>query len=317
MIEKPTVFVLGAGASRPYGFPTAFELNKNICEGVWNERYIEGLEEFNVDLKYQARELAERLAKATISIDRWLAGKPEKDLIIGRYLIARALMELEDEGAFRRAYLAGRDWYADLWDRLYSGSLEKLAGNQVTFITFNYDRSLEQALMIKMQNTTLKSPEECADMIALHIPIIHVHGQLGRLPWQTHSEWRELTPRPYETKCDLKTVFKCAGNIKIIGETDGKTPEYAQARGALKKAKRIHFLGFGYNAENLQRLHVDHFDEPPAPPAGTYFGLGEWARQQLAGVQNPFGFLIETTSHGHETVTDYFHNMIPGWDEFL
>ena len=30
MITEKTVFILGAGASKPYGFPTALELRKDI-----------------------------------------------------------------------------------------------------------------------------------------------------------------------------------------------------------------------------------------------------------------------------------------------
>ena len=30
MLEKKTVFILGAGASKPYNFPTAIELSKDV-----------------------------------------------------------------------------------------------------------------------------------------------------------------------------------------------------------------------------------------------------------------------------------------------
>ena len=32
MIERPTLFVLGAGASEPYGYPTGAELRRYICD---------------------------------------------------------------------------------------------------------------------------------------------------------------------------------------------------------------------------------------------------------------------------------------------
>jgi hypothetical protein len=32
MIDTETVFILGAGASKPYGYPTGYELKEFICE---------------------------------------------------------------------------------------------------------------------------------------------------------------------------------------------------------------------------------------------------------------------------------------------
>ncbi len=38
MIEVPTVLILGAGASNPYGFPLGWDLLKKMCEVLADER---------------------------------------------------------------------------------------------------------------------------------------------------------------------------------------------------------------------------------------------------------------------------------------
>jgi hypothetical protein len=37
MITKPTLFILGAGASIPYGFPSGWDLRNRICAEATNE----------------------------------------------------------------------------------------------------------------------------------------------------------------------------------------------------------------------------------------------------------------------------------------
>ncbi len=46
--------------------------------------------------------------------------------------------------------------------------------------------------------------------------------------------------------------------IKIIHEDISADPEYEKAHEILSTAKRIYFLGFGYNSVNYNRLQIDN-----------------------------------------------------------
>ena len=97
-----TVFILGAGASVPYGYPTGFELNEKIKNFLLNRPESLGVaaksqfEEFKVlfDLEYTIENLKkfyDALSKSvTISIDKFLENRPDL-LELGRMLIVYEL----------------------------------------------------------------------------------------------------------------------------------------------------------------------------------------------------------------------------------
>ncbi|HET8580462.1 MAG TPA: hypothetical protein VFL31_05635 [Nitrospiraceae bacterium] len=101
MLSRRTVLVLGAGASRPYGFPTGKELIKLIHEGTRKpsrhlaEELIECgfqfdlIQEFGRDLKLSS----------LASIDAFLEHR-KKFRDVGKAAIAAVLIPLEKETSF-------------------------------------------------------------------------------------------------------------------------------------------------------------------------------------------------------------------------
>ena len=61
-------------------------------------------------------------------------------------------------------------------------SIETIFEN-VAFITFNYDRSLEFFLLTTLKNRYQKTEQECAAKLK-NIPIVHLYGKLALLPWE-------------------------------------------------------------------------------------------------------------------------------------
>ena len=99
-------------------------------------------------------------------------------LDVGKALIAAELIVCERETAlFRRD---GKSWYEYLFNELSTNFCD-FEKNQLSILTFNYDRSLEHYLLTSLQNSYDKSIEECAEKLS-KIPIIHLHGDLGALP---------------------------------------------------------------------------------------------------------------------------------------
>ena len=148
MIDIETVFILGAGASNPYGYPTGKGLCDDICSNFKsnfhniiksdndNTRYKIG------NLIYDPDKFCRNLEDAhTPSIDLWLARNPDFSHI-GKLAIILSIFDAERKSKFREDIESGQDWYSYLYHRMTSSlvdpdSYKNFRTNKVTFITFN------------------------------------------------------------------------------------------------------------------------------------------------------------------------------------
>jgi hypothetical protein len=177
MIRTPTVLVLGAGASKPYGYPLGRELVNTIVKNVLN---------FDSDLSKELdhvprviwRRFGEALkASASPSIDAFLESRPDF-IDIGRYAIAFELLRCEKPEIFYEK----DDWYHYLYDKMRDPNrFESFGESKISIITFNYDRSLEFFLYTALKHSFQENFGELVQNFR-KIPIIHVHGQLGQSP---------------------------------------------------------------------------------------------------------------------------------------
>jgi hypothetical protein len=144
--------------------------------------------------------------------------------------------------------------------------------NKLSVITYNYDRSLEQFLFTALKHTHGKSDEECAEVTAA-IPIIHLHGWLGPI----HGERGKTVPYESDTELSPLKVKYCAQNIRIISEPIDidKDTAFTRAREAIRQARRLAFLGFGFNETNLERLRLKGLMAKPANVFASTYGLGK------------------------------------------
>ena len=126
--------------------------------------------------------------------------------------------------------------------------------NKLRVITFNYDRSLEHFLFTSLKESYDKKDEDCAEVLS-KIPIIHVYGSLGRLHWQPGSG--SIVPYGFENR--IEHIKKASENIMLLDRDGTWTGGFDRAHEVLHDAKRIYFLGFGFNPTNLERLEM----EPP------------------------------------------------------
>ena len=101
------------------------------------------------------------------------------------------------------------------------------------------------------------------------IPIIHLHGRLGYLPWE------HPTGRDFNTVIDEEVLRKCIDQIKIIHEdiTDGRDADFEKAKRLLEWAEKIYFMGFGFNNLNGERLGIANISENKS--VATAFGLSQ------------------------------------------
>jgi len=145
-----------------------------------------------------------------------------------------------------------------LYDRLKS-SFEKFNQNNIAFITFNYDRSLEQFLFGAIKSQFGKHSYECSNMLK-RISIVHLYGQLDPLPWQS------VQGVSYSSVDGISIRIKNARkNIKLISdERDiNNSEEFKQAYELIKWSEKIYFLGFGFDEINIERLNINLMKDKP------------------------------------------------------
>ena len=270
MIETPTVFVLGAGASVPYGYPTGAGLRSLVLQGLKgkHELPLRCMEE--EDLKRLGAECAISLEKSKkTAVDAFLEHRREFEKV-GKLVMACELLDCEDEGKmFSEKEIPG-DWLTYLLSGM-DGPFDLFGCNAVSFITFNYDRVVEHVMFNAAKHRYGKSDEECKAVIK-EIPFVHVHGSLGPLPWQ------DTEGRPYGGPMGPPEVKLAADQIKIVCEGAENDPEFRRAQILIHDAKRIYFLGFGYNMDNVERLHLGGCKEG-ARICGLTFGFSKRERE--------------------------------------
>src|SRR5439155_7883729 len=140
------------------------------------------------------------------------------------------------------------DWYLYLSERLNS-SFDEFENNKLSIITFNYDRSLEHYLFTSLLNWHGKSVDDCIEKFK-NVPIIHVYGQLGKIPYPQRGCRQYLPFGEDETKVHGAVVVASQG-ITLLHE---KESELQEVHNLLTAAERVCFLGFSYHPLNLARL---------------------------------------------------------------
>jgi hypothetical protein len=164
-----------------------------------------------------------------------------------------------------------------------NGPFADFGKNRVSFITFNYDRVVEHFLFTALQNSYGKTDKECASQVAA-IPIIHLHGAMGLLPWQQNNG---TGVRAFEPVVNANTVEVAMGGIKIIHEAldSSRDKDFQSAKELLAKAVRVYFLGFGFGETNSERLGLRAL--PNNVMYATGYQLTDHERNRLRQRSNP------------------------------
>lgn len=306
MIKKSTVFILGAGASIPYGYPSGETL---VTETV-NELLSQGtLFEICRKLDFTEQQIINFAKALSRSGDKSIDAFLERNsafIKLGKVVITLKLIEKEDE---KYLFSPGDDkWYGDLVNELKSSSVDGF-DNNVSFLTFNYDRSFDHYLFVSIKNSyeELKYDKQCAEIVN-NIPIIHLHGQIGKLPWQANegigrqysNSFKEIevikrilsVNEAYYSRDELTEarsyILKVSEQIKIIYEKElDRDSGFQDAKNLLDKSNNIYFLGFGYHDDNLRRLNISEISPSIKRNIdGTSYGLGAAKRKHVKFVSN-------------------------------
>ncbi|MBI3986762.1 MAG: hypothetical protein HY343_07575 [Lentisphaerae bacterium] len=291
MITKQTVFILGAGASAPYGFPLGKELVDRIIhelnpEPTDNRKAIECICKAadnywsSVDLEDFRKSL---VTSREQSIDAFLQHHPNF-MRQGKAAIAWMLLNAESSNAQLRPSKEhkDKDWYPQLRD-LLSASFDEFQNNKAAFLTFNFDRSLEQFLF-----TTLSSrqsgkarPADWAAKLRECLPIVHLHGELGIHPAFAESDDKEVVEFGASvTPASLRAASRRIRNVHDSVDLDSD-PAFQQAYRLISQADFICFLGFAYDERNIAKLRLRLHCKGVAVIFGTGMDLTKEERARI------------------------------------
>lgn len=296
MLKGSYVFIIGAGAGKPYGLPTGKELYLHLQQACYfpHGDYADAATYFRQELKLTSG----------VSIDKYININAARFKHIGALSIAAAIHFYEKESCSLMPpyYLPKGDWMTYLFEKMHRGlntpeDLLKLhENNHVAFITFNYDRSLENFLfsvlwgLIKNSKTKIDAETQWKAVTGVikQIPIIHVYGKIGKLPWEDDR---------YESGLfcagDVVSYGHDAGGgrfnllagrtykmIDLIYEERKNNPEIERAKELISSSDRVFFLGFGYDENNLSILNLPGSLSGKGV-VGTAFHTTEKERQQI------------------------------------
>ena len=294
MIKKKTVFVLGAGASAPYGFP----LGNDLLDEVWQK--LLGQHEQAAGFADSIRDAGPFTQKDTdsfgqalrgagrYSIDEFLVGHRQYREI-GKMAIARLLMPREDDEKLNFDHpgpgegKVDRRWYRYCFDKLLASAKGpcSLDSNNLKIITFNFDRSFERALFKFVQENCVQDRNDKeAARITQQVPVYHIHGQLGAPNWLGDSNLATTDMRrSYGAGVGAESLQQCAKAIRIFDDEVESEPTLENAREALSEAETVCFLGFSYHPSYLAKLRLPTFRQ--ATVHGTTFGMDSGPQRRV------------------------------------
>jgi hypothetical protein len=275
MFTKPTVLILGAGASAEVQLPIGSRLKELIGSALdfrfsfngqtsgdpvlletLRKRYGRDLETYTI-----AGGEFSKVVSSFVSIDEALhyySGRPEV-VLLGKLAIARLILQAErgsvlySQGPYTKAKLDGthNTWMPHFLSMASSGlTMREMdrAFRNVTLINFNYDRSVEYYLYVALQER-LNLSADLAQAAADGLKVIRPYGSVGLPSW--HPQGMPYGGHEYENHIDF---FKSAEGIRTYTEQNIGGETLTGIRESLEAARLVLILGFGFHDQNIALL---------------------------------------------------------------
>lgn len=282
MFKSKTVFVVGAGASCEAGLPSGEKLKGQIAD-LLDIRFEDGFNQNSGDRQitqalreavmtpegragdinpylYKAWRIRDVVPAAAISIDNYLDAH-QGDLameLCGKLAIVRSILNAESQSKLKYQE-RGVDRFnlRDLMGSWYVGFFQMLTENvskaniknifdNVSIITFNYDRCIEQFLVQTLSDYYEITYEDAAKIVE-KLNIFHPYGKVGPLPWQDRSK-----AIPFGSQ--NAKLLDLARQIKTFSEGLDDEALIGGMHSAIAASETIIFLGFAFHPNNMNLL---------------------------------------------------------------
>lgn len=282
-LNKNTVFVIGAGASKEANLPTGYEL-KNIISDLLDIRFDwdkqtsgdhlikqalhQHLQEKFVSLDInpyldQAHFIKNALPLA-ISIDNFLDAHKnnEKIELCGKLAIVRSILAAEKKSLlyYEKNRVDSTISYKGLEKTWYIPFFQLLTENcrkddikerlkAITLIIFNYDRCVEHYIYHALQSYYRMTESESAEIVD-GMNIYHPYGVVGTLPWMSRENGIDFGADP-----NPPALLHLSKQIKTFTEgTDPSSSEIIEIKSHMNKAARVAFIGFAFHKLNMELI---------------------------------------------------------------
>lgn len=313
-MDRKTVFVIGAGASKEANLPTGLEL-KNTIAKLLDIRFSDGYnqksgdyticealrlfvkEESNQNCNinsylHEACHITSAMPQA-ISIDNFIDTHREnaKIALCGKLAIVKSILDAEGHSHlhFENKRIDStinfkaleKTWYGSFFQLLTENCAKsdlKKRFQSVTLIVFNYDRCIEHFLLYALQNYYRINEAEAAEIIKC-IDIYHPYGRVGYLPWQQSQNSVGFGETPNAHK-----LLTLTNQIKTFAEgTDPNSSDIKEIRKHMANASHLIFLGFAFHKLNMQLIAPSRTEEEfnVVRCYATAYGVSDSNKEQI------------------------------------
>jgi hypothetical protein len=317
MFRNKTTFVLGAGASWHYGYPTGDALIDKVSDKArafasYCDKRIECGQVIQILPDYVAQKISGD--GATAAAAAWKATRDEcavlierlnsvRPLIIdyflawnislqpiGKLLIAAVILECESAWkSYHRNTnpnaTLNDDWYRFVVHKLLYGTTRsmELLENDVTFVTFNYDVSLEIELNSALRDVDFLEKKDIHRFLSTE-RIIHVYGSVHEPGFDINAVHDHLNaaqnlganfrqPLLHDREFSFRKQYldeclSASKNLRTIAPNDKNEDEALLkcARQAVGDAAVVYILGFGFDENNSRAIGLDEVLKSRAAP---------------------------------------------------
>lgn len=298
MLKRPTLLIVGAGASDEFNLPVGSKLASEISEALnindgfyrrqgerlTGDRQIHDIlanrareEGISADVYRTACHRVRDGIQLSYSIDNFLdkhAAEPKIQLC-GRLAIVKRILEAERRS---KLFVDPGNIYntinfqgvADTWiAALFKMLQDKVRVEQVRaffqdlrIITFNYDRCIEHFFFHALRRN-YGIDETAAAEVMRSLEIIHVYGRVGRLPWE-HPTAEPQVPFGENERAPLTALWE---GIRTYADERDEHVKVSEIQEWVRQSDQTVFLGFSYQEQNLDLL-----GETPMREAHTLLG---------------------------------------------
>lgn len=290
-IKNKFVIILGAGSSMEYGYPSGSKLQEIIIK---RSRPIEtpittkedifiysktpdaaslGINSYSFSNEYYAelvsffpKNLVEKFSRDleiidAPSIDAFISMPINKEYEgICKFTIVQTILSFEK----KKLYDVKQGWYQKLHHMLFPVNSDTIDFSNLTFISFNYDRSFEHYFFEKIFSLCKRDIDIAYEQFK-KIKIFHPYGMINDAvlpPKQFKSTWfryghlhEKVNDFRFQYNSEAELIHELSLNIDTIYESR-KSKENEEIRKAIENAEAYIFLGFGYHELNLELLGI-------------------------------------------------------------